>query len=201
LPEPEALDAARACVGLDKVELDGAARNVRFTRSGVELSFGSIGKGYALDRIAPLLRQHGVQRALLSAGGSSVLALGGERGFVVDVRSTRIDVKLARLVLKDAALSTSGAGEQFFEAQGRRYGHVIDPRTGRPAEGVLSASVVASEASVADALSTAFLVGGPSLAERYCAAHEGVLALLTLESEPERLLHFGSRDGVVTGET
>ena len=78
---------------------------------------------------------------------------------------------------------------------GRRYGHVIDPRTGWPAEGVLSVSVAADEAAVADALATAFLVGGASLAERYCAAHPGTMALVTEEAQPDVLRVFGTHAG------
>jgi thiamine biosynthesis lipoprotein len=183
-------------VGFEKVELDPKARRVRFLASGVGLNFGGIGKGYALDLVAGLLRERGVGRALLSAGGSSVLAFGGGAGFPVDITSPRRAGAIGRLRLRDAGLGTSGAGEQYFEVDGRRYGHVIDPRTGWPAEGVLSASVVASSAAEADALSTAFLVAGPELAERYCAAHPNTLALLVPASEPAAVLSFGGREGI-----
>jgi thiamine biosynthesis lipoprotein len=180
-------------VGLGHVTLDETGRRVRFAKPGVELSFGSIGKGHALDVMAERLRERGVPAALLSAGGSSVVAVGGGReGFRVDVRSRRAgDGPLFEVRLRDAAQATSGAGEQFFEVEGRRYGHVIDPRTGWPASGVLSATVVTDRAASADALSTAFLVAGPELAERYCAEHPGVLAVLVPEDEPERRLVFG----------
>ena len=78
---------------------------------------------------------------------------------------------IATVLLRNAAIGTSGAGEQFVIKVGQRYGHVIDRRTGWPAPGTLSASVVASGAARADALSTAFLVGGPDLARRYCDTH------------------------------
>jgi thiamine biosynthesis lipoprotein len=196
LPAPEEIAAARDVAGLDKVQLDPEARTVRFDRPGVSLNFGAIGKGLALDRMAAMLRAAGVPRALVSAGGSSAVAFGGGAGFRVDLRSPRRSEPLGSLRLSDAALGTSGAGEQYFVADGRRYGHVIDPRTGWPAEGVLSASVAVAEAALADALSTAFLVAGPELAERYCAAHPGTLAVLTLEGEPERRLEFGACAGV-----
>jgi thiamine biosynthesis lipoprotein len=194
LPAPEELAAARAAVGFEKVGLGPAARTVRFAREGMSLNFGAIGKGLALDRMAAALRARGVPRALVSAGGSSAIALGGGDGFPVDLRSPRRPEPLGRLRLSEAALGTSGAGEQYFEAEGRRYGHVIDPRTGWPAEGVLSASVAAPEAAVTDALSTAFLVAGPELAERYCAAHPGTLAVLTMEADGRRL-EFGGCAG------
>jgi thiamine biosynthesis lipoprotein len=195
LPTPAELAAAREAVGFDKVALDPAERTVRFARKGMSLNFGAIGKGLALDRMARALRSRGVPRALVSAGGSSAIALGGGDGFPVDLRSPRAPRPLGRLSLGAAALGTSGAGVQFFEVDGRRYGHVIDPRSGWPAEGVLSASVAAPEAALADALSTALLVAGPELAARYCAANPGTLAVLTMEADAERRLEFGDCPG------
>jgi thiamine biosynthesis lipoprotein len=185
LPAAEEIERARACVGMQHVELDEERKRVRFTRAGVELNLGSIGKGYALDRMSRSLRRGGVRHALLSAGGSSVLAVGGrDGGFAVDLRSLQLDGRpLARVRLREGALATSGAGEQFFESQGKRYGHVLDPRSGWTASGTLSATVITSSAAAADALSTAFLIGGSDLARRYCAAHDGVLALVTPEGE------------------
>ena len=192
VPSEDALEAARARSGFDKVELDAAARTVRFTKPGVEISFGAVGKGYALDRIARSLRERGLARALLSAGGSSQLAWGGE-DWELSLEPGRRP--LARLFLRDAALSTSAAGEQHFVEGGRRYGHVLDPRTGWPAEGVLCASVVASDAATADALSTACLVGGIDLARRVCEARPETLALLVLGDRPDEIVVVGSRPG------
>jgi thiamine biosynthesis lipoprotein len=175
---------------------------VRFACSGVELNFGAIGKGHALDRAGRLLQRGGVRHALLSAGRSSVLALGGrDGGFLIDLVSPQARSRLARLRLENAALGTSGAGVQFAEVGGRRYGHVLDPRTGRPCSGVLSASVVAGDAATADGLSTAFLVGGLELAQRYCAAHENVLALITLDDGSERPCRVGGHDGAFVEES
>ena len=196
LPPAGDIEAARRRVGMDAVVLDPAARTVRFTRPEMELNFGAIGKGHALDLVAELLRREGVPRALVSAAGSSAVAFGGGDGFPVDVRSRRVDGVLARLRLREAALGTSGAGEQYFEVEGRRYGHVLDPRTGWPAEGVLSVTVATADGASADALSTAFLVGGSDLAKRYCEAHPGTLAFVTPESEPARALRFGSCPGI-----
>jgi thiamine biosynthesis lipoprotein len=97
-------------------------------------------------------------------------------------------------------MATSGAGEQFVVADGRRYGHVLDPRTGWPASGVLSATVVARTAAAADALATAFLVDGPSLAERYCAGHPDVLAILALDDEAATIVRYGACTGAVLEE-
>jgi len=183
LPAAEEIEAARARSGLDKVTADGLSRTVRFAVPGVELNFGAVGKGWALDRVAATLRVRGVFRALLTAGGSSRRGWGGE-AWELALRPGGEDLGLLRL--RDAALGTSAAGEQ----------PVLDPRTGWPAEGVRSASVVASEAAVADALSTAFLVGGPALAGPFCAARPGTMALLVTDARPRQVLVFGKRDGV-----
>jgi FAD:protein FMN transferase len=119
LPERDAIDAARACVGGDAVLLDEATRTVRFARPGVELNLGAIGKGYALDRVRGSLGSAGLTDALLSAGRSSLLAIGG-RGWQVDIVSPRVDQPLAHAWLRNAALGTSGAGEQFVLVDGTR---------------------------------------------------------------------------------
>ncbi len=197
LPPSDALEAARANVGFDAVALDVDAHSVRFARAGVELNLGAIGKGHALDRVAIGMRASGVAHALLSAGRSSLLALGGQtHGWHVEVVSPRVTGgPLAHVWLRDAALGTSGSGEQFVIVDGRRYGHVIDPRSGRPADGVLSASVVASSAAEADALSTAFFIGGAELARRYCDDHPNILAFVTPDAGTERPLVFGHHPG------
>lgn len=197
VPDAEAIETARALVGFDAVQLDREQITVRFARPGVELNLGAIGKGYALDRAAAELRTAGAAHALLSAGRSSLVALGGRgAGWRIDLVSPRVSGRaIATLQLRNAALGTSGAGEQFVVADGRRYGHVIDPRTGWPAMGVLSVSVVATDAAGADALSTAFLVGGADLARRYCDEHRDVLALVTPDSGSEQPLVFGSHRG------
>jgi thiamine biosynthesis lipoprotein len=156
----------------------------------MEISFGAIGKGWALDRVSIGLRARGVDHALLSAGHSSVLAIGTcPRAWPIDLMSPRVAARLARVELRHGSLGTSGAGEQFTEADGKRYGHVLDPRTGWPTEsGLLSVSVLADDAAVSDALSTAFLVGGIDLARRYCAAHPGVMAVVTSEDRCTQVL-------------
>jgi FAD:protein FMN transferase len=182
IPEACAIDAARAIVGFDRVTLDGDARTVRFASPGVEINLGAIGKGAAVDAVAAHLARRGVRHALVSAAGSSVVAVGGrDGGFAVEVSSPLVDRPLARLRLRRGALGTSGIGRQAIVQDGRRFGHVIDPRTGWPASGVVSASVVAGDAATADALSTAMLIGGPSLAARYCAEHPDTLVLLTTD--------------------
>jgi FAD:protein FMN transferase len=185
IPDAETLAIARGRVGSQYLELDRATHSVRFHLPRLEINLGSIGKGYALDRCAELLEAAGIHDFLLHGGNSSVLARGAhgslssERGWSVGVRDPlHPDRRLGELKLKDRALATSGSGTQFFIHDGRRYGHILDPRSGWPAEGVLSVSVLAPTAAAADALSTAFYVLGPQQSQEYCAVHPEVAAVM-----------------------
>ena len=196
VPTFDEIEAARLYIGSDKLLLDCESHTIRFARPGVEINLGSIGKGYALDRIAATMRGR-VRTALLSAGSSSILAFGsgdiGHNGWSVGVRHPKyLDRRLALLRLRDCAMSTSGSEEQYFLHEGKRYGHIIDPRTGQPAERVAGVTVIAGSAAVSDALATAFYVGGPELAERYCSRHPDVLAVM-LEADAERPVVFGDK--------
>lgn len=208
LPTADEIAAALECAGMRHVTADDSGRTIWFDRSGVELNLGAIGKGWALDRIAATLRADGVTHALLSAGQSSVrtveslprrsstpVANRAKPGWHIALTSPRAAHPLGHVKLRYGALGTSGAGEQFFEVDGKRYGHVIDPRNGWPAAGVLSVSVIASEAAVADALSTAFFVGGVDLARRYCQAHPFVMVVLTPDDDWRRPVLIGDYPG------
>jgi len=199
LPDSQAIADALTHVGMKLVTLDAPSKTVRFQAPGVELNLGAIGKGYALDVMAKRLRRAGVQHALLSAGASSILAIGDDgAGWPVHIRPRLLDgARVARLRLRDAAIATSGAGEQFVVVDGQRYGHVLDPRTGWPASGVVSATVVTRDAALADALSTAILVEGPALAEQYCERHPETLVLMTLDGDPERTSVVGRCRGAL----
>lgn len=133
----------------------------------VQLDFGGYAKGYALDRARGLLREHGIESALLDVGGH-VMALGrrGGRRWAVGLRRPRGGGLLARLELEDGeVVSTTGDYERFLSYGGRRYSHVIDPRTGQPASEAMAASVLAAAApdagAASDAASSALFVAGP----------------------------------------
>jgi thiamine biosynthesis lipoprotein len=192
VPDDAELRAALNVVGAQHVRLDSAARTVEFLRDGVEINLNSVGKGYALDRCREVLADFGVGDFLLHGGHSSVLA-GGSPGPTADGRAQgrwtvgvghplRTDRRLAELYVRNAAVGTSGAGFQFFRHGGKRYGHILDPRTGMPAEGVFSVSVTAPTAAEADALSTAFYVLGCERAELYCATRPEIGFLMLLPS-------------------
>ena len=192
---PSEIAAARAAVGMDRVMLDPASLTVTCAAAGAAIGLGGIAKGYALDRMAGVLRLRDARHALLSSGGSTVVAMGGrDKGWLVDVRPARPAPAL-RLRLRDGALGTSGVGAQFVLVDGARDGRVIDPRTGFPARAVRSATVVAADAATADALSTAFLVGGPALAGSYCAGHPQTLAVLTMNDTASTTYAFGAFSG------
>lgn len=192
-PAPQELAAARERVGSHLLELNPADLTVRFRQPGVEINLGAIGKGYALDRCAERLAADGVANYVLHGGLSSILARGRRRsgdggtGWRVGLNHPlKPELPLAELRLRDQAMGTSGDANQFFHYRGRRYGHVLDPRTGEPAQGVLSATVLAPTAAEADALATAFFVLGADGTEAYCSRHPETAALLVLP---------GTRDG------
>ncbi len=147
--------------GCDGLELDPHARTVRFLRDGIELDLGGIAKGHALDRAADVVRQHGVASALLHGGTSTVVGIGappGGTGWRVGLGAAP-DAPVVEL--RDAALAVSAPHGREVVIDGRRIGHVLDPRTGRSADnGVTCAAVLARSARTADAWSTALLVLG-----------------------------------------
>jgi len=171
LPSDDELGAARRHVGAAHVTLNLESKTIAFDAAGVELDLGGIAKGYAVDRVAGLLRQRHVAAALISAGGSTIYGLGAPPGDdawdvklqdPIDSRNTAFAIKL-----KDRALSVAGSSEKAFEAGGVRYSHIMDPRTGRPAQGVLSVAVLASSGTAGDALDDAFFVLGPERSRGY----------------------------------
>ena len=161
------------------VYLDAASRSARFSAAGVGIDLGGIGKGFALDRTAAVLRQAGVAAALLNFGGQ-VLALGappGEEGWVVEVADPRDRMRPAlELRLRDASVSTSANSERGVWRDGRWIGHVLDPGMGRPAPYPGSATAVAPDATRADAYSTALLVMGPERGLEWAGGRDDVAA-------------------------
>lgn len=200
-PETEQIERVLERVGSCYLELDPRELTVRFAKPGMELNLGSVGKGYALDRCADLLQQAEVHGYMIHGGQSSLLARGVRREaddsreevpWRVAVRHPiRSERRLAELVVRDQAVGTSGSGRQFFYHRGRRYGHVLDPRTGFPAEGVLSATVIAPTAAQADALATTFFVLGVDGTAAYCENRPDLTVIFVLP---------GTRQGTVAIE-
>jgi len=191
IPSVEELDHAREHTGWQFLELDETAQTIRFTKQGIELNFGCVGKGFALDIAAEKLREHAVDRFLFSGGLSSLLASGCDWRIGI-AHPLRPGQRLRELALNNVAVSTSSSQKQFFRHRGRRYSHLIDPRTGQPAEKVLSATVLAPTATLAELLSTAFFVLGAEKAANYCSSHPEISAVLTIPSESVPDLKFGT---------
>ena len=185
VPDPEEVERLLPATGYDHLQWRESPLAVRRTRPDVQLDFSAIAKGYAVDRIWELLAEAGLQAYLVEVGGE-VRA----RGRRADGRDWSIGVEnpdgpgIAEAVpLRDAAIATSGDYRNFFEHEGRRYSHVIDPHTGWPvAHDLASVTVVSASAARADALATALLVLGPS-AGMELAEREEIAALLAVRAD------------------
>ena len=163
---------ARRNSGYQHLQVDRAKGTVRFLRSGLKLDPGGIGKGYAVDRAVAALREYGVDTALVSSGTSSIFGLGtppgSAAGWELDLRGAKAaDRGFMTVTLKNEGLSTSGSYEKFFEKDGARYGHILDPRTGRPAAGMTAVSVIGPSATDTEAWSTALYVNGSGWARAH----------------------------------
>jgi len=178
-PTTAELAAARQRVGVDRISAvsrDG----VSLAEKGMKLDLGGIAKGYALDRMLPLLERHGIESALLNFGQSSTWAVGapaGSAGWRLLVRGP--EGRFAGLItLRDQALSISGSQGQWVEIGGRRYGHILDPRSGEPLMRARQAIVVSHSAVLAEALSLALLVLDAETGLALVAAEPGCEGLL-----------------------
>ena len=189
LPRPEEVAEARAKVGTALVRLNPADLTVQFAREGVMLNLGAIGKGYAVERAAEVLREAGVTRALIHGGTSTVQALGPPPGeefwkIAIETPSPVPDASptlLATVPLKEEAMSVSGVWGNSFQVGGRTYGHIIDPRTGEPAIGTVLAVVVLPSATETDALSTALLTLGAAGHDAIARLRPGMRTLVVSE--------------------
>ncbi len=164
LPHRAEVRGALARVGYEKMILDAGASTVRFAVDGMEIDPGGIGKGYAVDKMADILKANGVTSALVSGGGSSIYAIGvppGQPGWKVTIRNPRDTSKaIETVLLKDQSMSTSGSYEKFFHAEGRIYSHIMDPRTGFPSQGMLSVSVVTPKTIDSEAWAKPYYIQG-----------------------------------------
>lgn len=182
-PEQEAVTAALEKSGMSHVHLDDLANAVYFDTPGIEINLGAIGKGFAVQRAAEILVDYQIESAFISAGGSTVFAAGvnpGEEAWHVGIRHpSKLDERVTVVTLRDKALSTSGGVQQRDPEVQERFEHIIDPVSGaQAAPAVVSATVVAADAALADALSTAFYLKGRELAEPYAASHPEVEVFL-----------------------
>jgi FAD:protein FMN transferase len=184
VPTGRELREVRRYIGYSHVILNTADRTIRFDTPGVELDLGGIAKGYAVDRVVDLLRQRGVRAALVSAGGSTVYGLGappGQDAWRVSVQDPLDPARVAFTVaLRDRAVSVAGSAEKFFARGRTRYGHIMNPSTGRPVRGVLTVAVIAPTGIDGDALDDALFVRGIVRSRASLIAQPGVEAYFLL---------------------
>lgn len=171
LPDQAEIGSALEKVGYRNILLDAGSKTVRFAREGVDLDPGGIGKGYAVDRMVEILRKGGIGSALISAAGSSMYALGappGEPGWKVRIRDPKNEaIAVTEVTLKNESMSTSGNYEKFFRAEGKLYSHIMDPRTGYPAAGTLSVSVIAPLTLDSEAWTKPYFINGREWAAKH----------------------------------
>jgi thiamine biosynthesis lipoprotein len=173
VPSHEELAAARKLVGYEHVQLNAADRTVRFDHAGVEIDPGGVGKGYAVDRMVEILRARGIHNGLIAASGSTIFGLGNPPD---EPRGWRISIadpwdhrnNAAQVFLNDQSLSTSGTYEKSFRVDGHRYSHIMDPRSGVPAEAAVQVTVIAPRAIDSEVWAKPFFIQGRS----WTAAHK-----------------------------
>lgn len=179
-PDDAAVEAAVRAIDYRHVEVDTKTRRVRFTHPQVYIDLGGIAKGHAVDRAIALLQQAGVSDASVSAGGDSRI-IGDRQGqpWTVGVKHPRDAGKMSVLLpLVDTAISTSGDYERFFERDGVRYHHILDPQTGRSATGAWSVTILGPEVTLTDGLSTSVFVLGPEKGLELINRLDGIDAII-----------------------
>jgi thiamine biosynthesis lipoprotein len=181
VPTADEASAAFRRVGARQVHFDSTARTLRFDNDQVRIDLGGIAKGYAVDVAADSLVARGVKDALVDLSGN-MFALGSPPGvdhWRIGIRDPRDRMPyFARLPLSGQGISTSGKYEQFVSANGKTYGHIMDPRTGRPAEGLISVTVVSQSAFTCDAWDTPLFVLGLDEAKRVAKKRDDIAVIL-----------------------
>ena len=189
-PTAEEIEKARKMVGMDLLELDESLLAIWLSVSPIQIDLGGVGKGYAVDKMAEMLRDWSINVALISGGFSSVLAMDappGTNGWPLSLSNpSNCKQKIAKAYLQNRAIGSSGV---------RKGGHIISPRTGYPVEGKSASWSSAPTAAVADALSTAFMIMDLDEIEKYCSNHPGNAAMIILDDkenkEQQTIKRFG----------
>lgn len=192
LPSEQEIGIVLGLSDPEMIEFDRQHHAVCSKKEGIAFDLGGIGKGYALDEAGRHLETQGVGDFLFHGGHSSILSRGGHNridGWPIGIRNPLFpDRRLGTLILKNAGFSASGSGVQYFRHEGKRFGHILDPRSGWPSDEMLSVAVIAPEAAIADALSTAFFVLGLEKSLEYCDNYGNIQALLIPKPKSGRTL-------------
>jgi thiamine biosynthesis lipoprotein len=184
LPTAAEIERARALVGYDKIVLDASERSITFLKDGMGIDLGGVAKGYAADRAAKMLRDNGIFDAVVSCG-SGMYCMGKKS----DGKPWRIGIRHPRhkgsvvfeLSVTDKGVDTSGDYEKCFVINGKRYSHIIDPRSGYPAEGASSATVIADSSVIADIMATASCIIGRSALDALAGSVDEEAVLLYVD--------------------
>ncbi len=187
LPSREEIERARSNIGTEGIILDNN-NNLSMERDGIELDLSGIAKGYAVDQAISVLKANGVKSGLVEAGGDMYCFGQGPRNkkWRIGVRNPRKNSLIGVLTLRDKAVATSGDYYRFFIKDGKRYSHIIDPRTGYPVSGnPMSVTVIAPDCLTADALATAITVMGPSEGLRFAEGLNGIEAIIISQDGEE----------------
>ncbi len=185
LPEAAALKAARAASGWRMMILDAHARTARLARPGMKLDLGGIAKGYACQKAVQAVAQQGVRSCLVEMGGDVALGAAppGERGWRVEIPNAPEPQRMQ--MLSNCAVPTSGDTEQYVEIGGKRYSHIVDPRTGTGLTSRIAVTVIAPDGGLSDSLSTAVSVLGEAQGRKLCTQFKGVRLFLTRARDAE----------------
>ncbi|MFZ2648927.1 MAG: FAD:protein FMN transferase [Burkholderiaceae bacterium] len=190
-PSEAALARARRAIGWQHLILDAKAGTVRFAMQGVRIDLGGFAKGHAVDNGVAILRRHGIEHAIVCAGGDSRV-LGDRRGrpWTIAIRDPRrADAVVAVLPLEDVSISTSGDYERYFEEEGVRFHHLIDPHTGKSPCGVRSVTILAPDGLTSEALSKTVFVLGAARGLELIETLPGVDAVVV---DAAGVLHYSS---------
>lgn len=174
VPEKSQIESALKCTGYKKIRLNKVNNTVSFDSDCLELDYGAIGKGYAVDEVVKIVKNHGIKKGLINFSGN-IYALDkqtGEKGWEVGINDPFNKSSVVDFInIDNLGVATSGDYEKYFLINGKRYSHIIDPGTGYPVENLSSVTVLADSATKADALATAFSVMGREKTEEYAGVN------------------------------
>jgi len=198
VPSDEKLEERLELVDSNKMVLDEEKGTAYLVKEKMSLDLGGIAKGYATEQAAQLLRDDGIKKALINAGGN-IYAIGEKDKnipWMIGIQDPRNPDKIIGILkLKDQVAVTSGDYQRYFEVDGKRYHHILDPRTGKPASNMMSVTVVADNSALADILSTSFFVMGVEQSLAYIAEHPGVEAVFV--TQDKRIIYSPGLEGVI----
>lgn len=200
-PARDEIEKRRPLIDWRRIELDAGTRSGRLVTKGMAVGLGAIAKGYAVDRASALLRERGFYNHVVEGGGDTyVSGTKGGKPWMVGVQDPDKKGVIGALPSSDISVVTSGDYERYFDYEGKRYAHIFDPRTGWPLEQAASAksiTVIAANATDADAYATAVAVMGPERGLAYVEAHPGLLDAVIVTRQDEVLMSSGVKDRFV----